>query len=132
MAEWTTSVVASRFAEAARTAQRLPPGRAQGYFNVWPAIARQQWETLSHEVREIRPLPPSPDAIERMLRAMLWVQVLEVEDRHLVWMRARDVAWNRIAWRFGCNRSTAWRRWQRALQVVSDDLNHLGSHALVI
>ncbi len=130
--DWTIEDVAARFAEAARTARRLPPVRVQGYFNVWPAIVRQLWETLSNEAAEMRPMPPSPEAIERMMRAMHWVQFLKVEDRHLVWMRAKDVAWNRIARRFGCNRTTAWRRWQKALQVVSDRLNHDGSHAVVI
>ena len=116
--DWTIDEVAARFAEAAHTAQRLPSVRVQGYFNVWPTIVRQQWETLSHEPIPMRPIPPSPEAIERMEEAMRWVQWLEVGDRHLVWMRAKDVAWNRIARRFGCNRATAWRRWRRALDAV--------------
>lgn len=121
--DWTTNEVAAFFAEAAQTARRLPPVRVQGYFNVWPAIVRQQWETFPDEGAEMRPMPPLPDAIERLMRAMHWVQFLEVEDRHLVWMRARDVAWNRIARRFGCNRTTAWRRWKLAVQVVVEQLN---------
>lgn len=130
--DWTVEDVAARFAEATRTARRLPPVPVQGYFNVWPTIIRQQWETLSHEAIPMRPVPPSPEAIERMEEAMRWVQWLEVEDRHLVWMRAKDVPWNRIARRFGCNRTTAWRRWQKALQVVSNRINRVGSHAVVI
>ena len=130
--EWTIDEVAAQFAEAVHTARRLPPVRVQGYFNVWPAIVRQQWETLSDEVVEMRPMSPPPDAIERLMQAMCWVQWLEVEGRQLVWMRAKDVAWNRIARRFGCNRTTAWRRWQKALQIVSDRLNHVSSHAVVI
>ena len=121
--EWTVDEVAARLAEAAQTARRLPPVRVQGYFNVWPAIIRQQWETLSNEVSEMRPIPPSPEAIERMMQTMRWVQWLDVEDRHLVWMRAKDVAWNRVARRFGCNRATAWRQWKKALKVVTDRLN---------
>lgn len=118
--EWTVDDLAARFAEAAKTARRLPRVGVQGYFNVWPAIIRQQWETLSNEEPEMRPIPPSPEAIERMMQTMRWVQWLEVDDRHLVWMRAKDVPWNRIARRFGCNRVTAWRRWTKALQIVAD------------
>jgi hypothetical protein len=50
----------------------------------------------------------------------LW---LEEEERHLVWMRAERHRWRDICARFGCDRTTAWRRWQRALQLVADRLN---------
>jgi hypothetical protein len=42
-----------------------------------------------------------------------WVQWLEVEQRHLVWMRAKRYGWRDITIRFACDRTTAWRRWQR-------------------
>jgi hypothetical protein len=44
MAEWTIDDVAARFAEAAETGRRLPPVRVQGYFSVWPAFVRKEWE----------------------------------------------------------------------------------------
>ena len=44
MVEWTTEDVAARFAEAAETGRRLPRVKVQGYFNVWPAFAREVWE----------------------------------------------------------------------------------------
>jgi hypothetical protein len=52
-----------------------------------------------------------------MLETMRWVQWLEVEQRHLVWMRAKRYGWRDITIRFACDRTTAWRRWQRALQT---------------
>jgi hypothetical protein len=55
-----------------------------------------------------------------MLETMKWVQWLEVEQRHLVWMRAKRYGWRDITIRFACDRTTAWRRWQRALQTVAD------------
>jgi hypothetical protein len=48
----------------------------------------------------------------------LWVQWLEEEQRHLVWMRARHFEWQQIGRRFGCDRTTAWRHWKRALELV--------------
>ena len=69
---------------------------------------------------------PSPEAIERMLETMKWVQWLEIDQRHLVWMRAKRYGWHQIGRRFACDRTTAWRRWQRALQTVADQLNALG------
>jgi hypothetical protein len=38
------------------------------------------------------------------------VQWLEVEQRHLVWMRAKRYGWRDITIRFACDRTTAWRR----------------------
>ena len=66
-----------------------------------------------------------------MLETMHWVQWLEVEQRHLVWMRAKHYEWHKIAKRFGCCTKTAQRRWQRALQIVVDHLNDVPVTACV-
>jgi hypothetical protein len=123
MAEWTIEDVAARFAEAADTGRRLPRVRVQGYFNVWPELARDAWEAYPEETPEYRPLPPSPQAIERMLETMRWVQWLEMEQRHLVWMRAQQREWKDIARRCGGCTRTSQRHWQRAVQSVTDRLN---------
>ena len=60
MVEWTTEDVAARFAEAAETGRRLPRVKVQGYFNVWPAFAREVWESAPDDDHVYRPLPPSP------------------------------------------------------------------------
>ena len=137
MADWTLDDVAARFAEAAETGRRLPPVRVQGYFNVWPMFARQEWEAMSADEYEYRPLPPTPEAIARMMEAMRWVQWLEEEQRHLIWMRAKHYEWKDICRRIGCERTTAWRRWQRALGVVVAHLNgkslpNFGKHPNVV
>ena len=126
MTEWTIDDVAARFEDAAVTGQRLPPVRVQGYFNTWPAFVRTEWEAFSSDAREYRPFPPSPADIDRMLETMRWVQWLEVEQRHLVWMRAKRYGWRDITIRFACDRSTAWRRWQKALEIVASNLNTEG------
>lgn len=125
MSEWTIAAVAMRFAEAADTGRRLPRVRAQGHFNVWPAFAREAWEGFVDQDVAYRPLPATPQAIERMLETTRWVQWLEVEQRHLVWMRAKQHEWKDIARRLGCHRSTAHRRWQQALQTVAGHLNRV-------
>lgn len=131
MADWTLDDVAARFADAAETGRRLPRVRVRGYFNVWPAFVRDVWETYPDEGDAYRPWPPSPQAIERMMETMRWVQWLEEEQRHLVWMRAKQYEWKHICRRFGCNRTTAWRRWQKALRVVADRLNGITAHVVV-
>ncbi len=124
--DWTIEDVAARFEEAASTGRRLPPVRVQGYFNTWPIIVRKEWEAFAADEHVYRPFPPTPDAVDRMLETMKWVQWLEVEQRHLVWMRAKRYGWRDITIRFACDRSTAWRRWQRALEIVTEKLNGEG------
>ena len=123
---WTMEDVAARFEEAASTGRRLPPVRVQGYFNTWPVIVRKEWESFAADEKVFRPFPPSPEAIDRMLETMRWVQWLEVEQRHLVWMRAKRFGWREISIRFACCTKTAQRQWQKALQTLAD---HLNGHA---
>ncbi len=54
---------------------------------------------------------------------MRWVLAGPEEERHLVWMRAEERGWREICRRFGCDRTTAWRRWQKALDIVACRLN---------
>jgi len=122
MTDWTPEQVAARFSEAASTARALPPIPLQGYYNCWPQIQRASYEVLGAECRLTIP-PPLPDAVDRMLETMQWARWLEEEQRHLVWMRAERYGWRKISQRFGCDRTTAWRRWQRALGAVAATLN---------
>jgi hypothetical protein len=122
MGEWTVEQIADRLVEAARTAHRLPPVRVQGYFSAWPAIKRMPWENLGIEPEPVR-IPPSPESVERMLEVMSWMVWLEEEQRHLLWMRAERHRWRDICRRFGCDRTTAWRRWQATLFTIVTNLN---------
>ena len=122
MTEWCTDTVAARLEEAANTGRRLPPVRVQGYYTVWPAFVRQEWETLAADEKVYRPFPPSPKDIDRMLEVMRWVQWLEVEQRHLVWMRAKRYGWREIGIRFACCTKTAQRHWQKSMQTLEDHL----------
>ena len=123
MADWCVDTVAARLQDAASTARRLPPVRVQGYFNVWPSIVRSEWERMSADDRPRHYFPPAPADIDRMLEVMRWVQWLEVEQRHLVWMRANRYGWRDICTRFGMCRTTAWQHWQKSMQLVAQKLN---------
>ena len=125
--QWTVEQVANRFAEAAWTAHRLPRMGPRGYFNPWMTTAFQVPDRYPDPERLYRPLPPSPQDVERMLEAMRWVQWLEVEQRHLVWMRANRYEWQQIGRRFACDRNTASRRWHRVMELVAWRLNSLST-----
>ena len=124
MAEWSINELAERFIEAARTAHRLPPVRVQGYFNVWPTIVRTEFERMACDDPKPIRFPPSPADVDRMLEVMRWVQCLDVDQRHLVWMRAERYRWSEIAKRFGCASRTAQRRWDLAMHILA---RHLAS-----
>ena len=125
--DWTAKEVAARFADAADTAHKLPRVRPGGYFNPWMTLAFQVPERYPDPERLYRPMPPSPQAVERMLETMRWVQWLEVEQRHLVWMRANRYEWQQIGRRFACDRNTAARRWRRLMELVTYRLNCLST-----
>lgn len=120
---WTANKVSDRFKEAHRVAHQLPPANARGYVNCWPAIIRQSWELLSADERHQSAMAPSPRSIERMQEVMRWVQWLDVDDRLLLWEFARGTPRCDIATSFGISRSTAWRRWKSALQLIALHLN---------
>jgi len=122
MHDWTIEDVALRFEEAVSTGRRLPQVRTQGYVSAWPPVLRQEWERLAGDEEPVRRPPPDPQVIERMLEAMRWIQWLDEETRHLMWMRAKRYEWHQIGRRFGCDRTTAWRRWQRALYLIAERL----------
>lgn len=118
MADWTPDQVAERFREAAETAHRLPGLRSQCYFSVWPSIQRERWEGYVDAESRLR-CPPSPEAIDRMEEVQRWVLWLRVEQRHLLWMRADNWSWKDITRAYGCDRTTAWRHWRKALTQVA-------------
>lgn len=120
---WTVEDVIANLEAAAETARRLPPVRVQGHFNAWPTLIREPWEVMAADDPPEQHFPPSPEAVGQMLVVMRWMLWLDVGQRHLVWMRARGDAWQFICRRTGCSRTTAWRRWQKALMTVANGLN---------
>jgi hypothetical protein len=119
---WTIETVADRFADAARTARRLPRVAVQGYASTWPLVILPN-DAYPDSSKLHRLPPPSPQDVDRMLEVMRWVQMLEIDERNLVWMRAKRYDWVEIGKRFACERTTAWRRWKRDMQMVADRLN---------
>ena len=60
--------------------------------------------------------------IDRMLVVMRWMQWLEVEQRKLVWMRAERWRWYDIGRRFGVSPRTAQRRWEAAIDLLTENV----------
>ena len=57
------------------------------------------------------------------LRCVRNCEIGGAEERKLVWSRAARVPWKQISGGLGCDRTTAWRRWQFALTKIAARLN---------
>jgi hypothetical protein len=119
---WTAEDVAEHFEEAFRTLRKLPPVKVRGYFGTWPDIARTSREIAFMEPEPMR-IRPSTDAITRLEQTFDWMLWIEEDERRLVWARAARVPWKLISGELGCDRTTAWRRWQIALTKIAARLN---------
>lgn len=120
---WTPKTVAEAVEEAAHTLRRLPPVKVRGYVSSWPPTIREFWEAYGWHDTKVRLGPPAPDAIDRMDEVLHWLLILEPDEVRLVWLRAEGVRWKSIAYRFGIDRSTAWRHWTFALIKIAAHLN---------
>lgn len=120
---WTPKMVAVYLEEAADTLRRLPPVKVRGYVTTWPPIVRDYWEAFGWDEVRVRLGPPSAKAIDQMDRTLLWLRWLDVADHRLVWSRACGRPWKAIAHEFGCDRTTAWRRWTYAMITIAARLN---------
>ena len=122
--EWTANCVAEHFEEAFRTLRKLPPVKVQGYFNVWPEVVRTRREIAAMEPQPMR-VRPSAESVTRLEQTFDWMLWIEEAERKLVWSRAARVPWKHISGEMGCDRTTAWRRWQLALTKIAARLNAL-------
>ncbi len=120
--KWTAKLIAERLEDAAITLRRLPPVKVRGYFNVWPSVVQDYWGALGAEHR-IRLGPPLPRAIDEMDEALAWMKLVEADEAKLLWARATDLPWKAISYRFGMDRTTAWRHWMFALLQIAAHLN---------
>ena len=95
MAEWTMEDVAP-VCRGGRDRDGDCPWSGCRATSTCPASCARGWEGFDDKDYGYRPIPPSPEAIERMLETMRWMQWLEVEQRHLIWMRAKHYGWKFI------------------------------------
>nr|WP_281285677.1 DUF6362 family protein [Paracoccus marinus] len=100
----------------------MPSAAPRGHGSHWPQILRSAREIAAMEPEPMR-VWPSAAAITRLEQAFGWVLWIEEPDRKLVWSRAARVPWKVIAGEMGCDRTTAWRRWQLALTKIAARLN---------
>jgi len=106
--------------------RKLPPIKVPGYFTTWPQIVRTRQEIAAMEPVPMR-VWPSAAAISRLEQTTDWILWVDEDERRLVWSRAARVPWKLICVELGCDRTTAWRRWQLALTKIASRLNAEGT-----
>lgn len=120
--KWTDKKVIEHFEEAITTLKRLPSVKVRGYFNLWPEVIHTKNELMFQKALH-SPLRATPDAISRLEETFEWMQWITVEERKLIWKRAAHMRWKAIAYEFGYDRSTAWRKWVIACTKIATRLN---------
>lgn len=83
--------------EAADTLKRLPRALLRPRLSSWPEVVRDSASVFSgtDQLRR-KPIPPSPQAIDRMDRTLACLLSCDDEARRLVWARANRVSWRRL------------------------------------
>jgi len=120
---WTAKIVEEYFLEVISTLKKLPPVKQRGYFNSWPDIIYTPNELMFQEKIPKR-LKATPEAISRIDKVFNWMIWITVEERKLIWKRARNIRWQSICQEFGYNRITAWRKWNIGLKKIAKMLNN--------
>lgn len=122
MTTWTPALVEERLEEAAWVLKRMPAPRLQGYFSIWPEVARSFGDLVGQEPKPMKVLP-SPQAIDRMEETLTWTAGLAPVDGKIVWLRAHRTRWKQICRAVGLQRSAANQHWLYALCVIALRLN---------
>ena len=120
--KWTAKMIEDHFEEAITTLRKLPPVKQKGYLCLWPNIIYSPNELIFQEKKPMR-LLASPEAIARLDKVFEWMSWISIEERKLIWKRAARVRWKTICRELGCERTSAWRRWNIACNKIAACLN---------
>lgn len=116
---WTEEMVILAFEEAIRTLKKLPTAKLRDYFTSWPQVVYSEIEILRMDQRP-KKWPATPEAISRMEKACGWILLLkEVEERKIIWLRAKRTPWKLICGELGFSRATANRKWKSAIRQIT-------------
>lgn len=116
--------IMERFEEAIYTLKKLPPVIKYGCRTAWPDIIYTELELLQQEKRPIK-LRPTSEQLSRLDEVMRWTPLLNETERKLIWYKAQHERWKDICGKLGISKSTANEKLNRALDYLSDKIDHL-------
>jgi len=131
---WDAALVQARLEEMGQSLRRLRVQglRPHGFVSKWPDYVRSYWEEFAAAVgragtwekARLRPIPPSPAAIDRMDECFEWFHFVDQADtRRIIWMYALGIRRKMIAEAFGRDRQTVWRWYKEGLEQIVVGLN---------
>jgi len=122
---WTEEMVIHAFEEAIRTLKKLPSVKLNDYFSSWPEIIYSEIEIIKMDQKS-RKWPASSESISRLEKVCVWINFLkEIDERKLIWLRAKKTPWQLICREFGISRATANRKWKNSIRQITQKLNEL-------
>ena len=116
--------VIRRPAEAAKVLGRLPEGSRykHPFLTSWPDYKSDPNTAYGHEDVKVKPPIPSPAAIQRMEEVLVWLQLVPVEYRRLLWFRAEGCTWRKLGRYFGCGSRQVRLRWRDGIASLWESL----------
>ena len=63
-------------------------------------------------------LRPTKEQIDLWERVLLWVEILEPNERQLVWKRAKRIPWKLLSFEYGLHRSNLYHHYECALMKI--------------
>lgn len=83
--------------EAAATVRALPRAFRSARLTAWPEVVQDTVSLMSaSEGGRTRPPAPSPRAIDRMDKVLVWLLACEPAERRILWARACRIPWRRL------------------------------------
>lgn len=102
---------------AADIMKRLPSVKAKGYGTSWPEMLYTLAEIIEQEAEPSR-LQANSQEVSEMERILDWLKPLDAFETKLVWKRACRVPWKVLSYDFRADRTTLWRKYDRALAKI--------------
>ncbi len=116
---WTEEMVIHAFEEAIRTLKKLPSEKLRDYFTSWPEVIYTPIEIIRMDQKP-KKWPATRESISRMEKTCAWIHFLtEIEERKIIWLRAKRTPWKLICGELGFSRATANRKWKNAIRQIT-------------
>ncbi|WNO10521.1 DUF6362 family protein [Teredinibacter sp. KSP-S5-2] len=121
--QWDRQKVIDRFDSCVTVFELLPNVVRLGFYSYWPDIVLTDRE-LRNNRKRINKLTAQPDAIDRAVETLTWIQQdnLTVGERKLIWLRGHRVGWKGVAREFGVGMRTCQRWYAVALDKIIEEL----------
>lgn len=121
----STKDVILTISKAVAIMRLFPAVKVQGFYNIWTRLTgKAPLKDVQDATAEFENgTRPSPKEIDMMWDVCFkWLYFIDIDARHLVWLRCSGMGWKQVAFRFHISRSTAIRRFNEACETIYNAL----------